>query len=368
MSKLKNPPVPFLDLSAQFAGLRDEWLHSIAEIGSRGSFILGPNVSSFEQEFAEFTGTGAAVALANGTDALVLSLKALGIGNGDEVITTPYTFFATAEAINHVGATPVFADIRLDDFNIDPDKVRAAITDRTRAIIPVHLFGCPADMNALLELARDHHLQIIEDCAQACGATSNGKRVGSLGTMGTFSFYPTKILACYGDGGMVTTDDPVLIERLRKLRNHGAIGSFIHDEVAYNSRLDEVQAALLRLKLTAVEASIAARRRVAAMYEDFFAGADVTTPGGAGHVYNLYTIRSRHRDRIRRHLEEARIGFSVCYPQPLHLQPVYQYLGYKPGDLPQSETAATESISLPVFPEMLPEQVEIVSEVLKAAL
>jgi len=186
--------------------------------------------------------------------------------------------------------------------------------------------------------------------------------------MGTFSFYPTKILGCYGDGGMVTTDDPGLVERLRKLRNHGATASFIHDEVAYNSRLDEIQAALLRIKLRAIEESISGRRRVAALYDEHFAGTGVITPGGSDHVFNLYTIRTRHRDRIRQHLAEARIGFSVCYPQPLHLQPVYEYLGYEVGDLPQSEAAAKECISLPVFPDMRPEQVEIVSEVLKKAL
>lgn len=371
MSKLKNPPVPFLSLSPQFARLRQEWLHSIEEVGATGSFVLGPNVSMFEAEFADFVGTENAIALANGTDALILSLRALNIGVGDEVITTPYTFFASAEAINHVGATPVFVDIDPQSFNIDPAKAERAVTGRTKAILPVHIFGCPADVNALDQLAQSRNLSIIEDCAQACGAKVGEKRVGALGSIGTFSFYPTKILGCYGDGGMVTTNDVELVTRIHKLRNHCAVQPFVHDAIGYNSRLDEIQAALLRIKLRDVEEVIANRRALAAIYASYFADSCVVTPvepGDVTHVFNLYTVRVPRRDLVKQRLEEARIGFSVCYPQPLHLQPVYQYLNYRLGDLPQAELAAEQCISLPIYPDMLPEQVEIVCEVVKSAL
>ena len=371
MSKLKNPPVPFLSLSAQYKRLRREWLDSIEAVGAKGSFVLGPNVSAFEAEFAEYIGTKSAVALANGTDALILSLRALDIGAGDEVITTPYTFFASAEAINHVGAKPVFVDIEPNSFNIDPEAVEPVITAKTKAVLPVHIFGCPVEMGVLNQLAQSRGLSVIEDCAQACGARVGSGRVGSFGAIGTFSFYPTKILGCYGDGGMVTTDNPALVAKFNKLRNHCAVQPFIHDAIGYNSRLDEIQAALLRIKLKDIEQVIAKRRSLAAMYADHFVDTAVVAPGeptGVTHAFNLYTVRVPQRDRVKKRLEEARIGFSVCYPQPLHLQPVYKYLGYQPGELPQSELAAEQCISLPIYPDMLPEQVEIVCEVVKSAL
>jgi dTDP-4-amino-4,6-dideoxygalactose transaminase len=358
--------VPFLDLCAQFRSLEKEWLASIQDIGATGAFVLGPNVSEFEQEFAQYTGTSRAVALANGTDALVLSLRALNIGPGDEVITTPYTFFASAEAINMVGATPVFVDIEPVSFNLDLHRIEPAISSRTRAILPVHIFGHPAHMGMLQDLADSLDVKIIEDCAQAFGALHDGKRVGSFGATGTFSFYPTKVLGCYGDGGMVTTDDAELEQRLRKLQNHGAVAPFIHDEIGFNSRLDEIQASLLRIKLAAVGEAIAARQQVAAWYTERFAGTDAITPGNpphGRHAFNLYTIRVPDRDRVRQRLADARIGFSVCYPQPLHLQPVYRSLNYKTGDLPQSELAARHCISLPIYPGMEPEQVDRVCEV-----
>ena len=369
MSNLKNPPVPFLDLAPQFERLADEWIGSIKSTGASGQFILGPNVAEFEREFAEFVGTEHAVALGNGTDALVLSLRALGVGPGDEVITTPYTFFASAEAIDHVGATPVFVDIRLHDFNLDPGAVDSAISPRTRAVLPVHIFGAPVDLAAIRAACGERSIEIIEDCAQACGATLGSDRVGSLGRTGTFSFYPTKVLGCFGDGGMVTTDSSAVAESLRKLRNHGATAPFVHDEIGYNSRLDEIQAALLRIKLREIEHSIEGRRRVAAHYEQVFADTEVITPGHVdGHVFNSYTVRVPNRDRVKEHLAKARIGHSLFYPKPLHLQEVYARLGYSPGQLPQSERASRECISLPIFPDMRPEQVEIVGEVLKDAL
>ncbi len=368
---MSGPTVPFLDLVAQFDDLREEWLGAIQCTGAAGTFVLGPNVTQFEREFAAYTGTSRAVALANGTDALVLSLRALNIGPGDEVITTPYTFFASSEAVNVVGATPVFVDIESSSFNLNPARIEAAVTNRTRALLPVHLFGHPADMAQMRSMADAHGLDIIEDCAQACGAEWGGEKVGSLGIAGTFSFYPTKILGCYGDGGMVTTNDADLETRLRKLRNHGAVEPFIHDEIAYNSRLDEIQASLLRIKLATVEQAIQARRQVAKWYTERFAGTDAVTPAqpaGGRHVFNLFTIRVPGRDRVKQRLADARIGFSVCYPQPLHLQPVYRDLGYKRGALPESELAAAECISLPIFPGMREAQVARVCEVVTTAI
>ena len=371
MSAMKPTPVPFLDLSAQFARLEAEWLDSIRATGAAGSFILGPNVQAFERELADYVGVEHAVALANGTDALLLSLRALGVGPGDEVITTPYTFFATAEVISLVGARPVFVDIDDRCFNIDAAQIEAAVTSRTKAIMPVHLFGCPADMEGIGEVAAAHGLRIIEDCAQAFGATLSGRRVGSLGDTGCFSFYPTKVLGCYGDGGMLTTNDGALAEKVRQLRNHGAYAGFMHDAIGYNSRLDEVQAALLRIKLRSIEQDIAGRVRVASAYHSMFSDPRVVRPGappGARHVFNLYTVRVPARDRVRDALQSAKIGCSTCYPLPLHLQKVYSDLGYQPGDLPVCEQAARECLSVPMFPEMSAEQVGIVCRVVRGAL
>ena len=363
-------PIPFLDLSEQFKDLESEWLSSIKRIGASGAFVLGPNVSAFEEEFARFVGTRFAVALANGTDALLLSLRAMDIGPGDEVITTPYTFFASAEAVNMVGARPVFIDIEADSFNLDPRKVESVISPRTRAILPVHIFGHPARVLELKQIADDLGISVIEDCAQAFGAKVGDTCVGAVGVTGTFSFYPTKILGCYGDGGMVTTNDDDLDRKLRRLRNHCALRPFVHDGIGFNSRLDEIQAALLRIKLRDVNAAIASRRQIAAWYSDEFANTAVVAPSsqpGCQHVYNLYTVRLPNRDRVAQALKDTSIGYSICYPQPLHLQPVYQEMNYKPGSLPVSERAASECISLPIFPGMSKSQVERVCEVVKQA-
>ncbi len=370
MSEL-DAPVPMLDLSSQFESLAPEWLASIRETGAAGSFILGPNVRAFEEEAARFTGVRHAVGVANGTDALLLSLRALEIGPGDEVITTPWTFFASAEVISLVGATPVFVDIDADSFNLDVHQVEAAITGKTRAIMPVHIFGNPVDMTTVQALAQRHGLEIIEDCAQAFGASWGGGRVGSFGAAGCYSFYPTKVLGGYGDGGLVTTNSDELVEKLRRLRNHGATAPFMHDTLGYNSRLDEIQAALLRIKLRDVNAIFAARRQVAAAYDAGLADLEVITPPrpqGGEHVFNLYTIRSDRRDQIRAALTEARIGSAICYPLPLHLQDVYASLGHRPGDLPVCERLADEVLSLPIYPEMTEAQVARVCEVVRAAL
>jgi len=359
-------PVPFLDLSGEYQALEAEWFALIRECGQSGAFILGKNVTALEQEFARYVGAQHAVAVANGTDALVLSLRALDIGPGDEVITTPFTFFATAEAVTIVGATPVFVDIDAASFNLDPAQIAARITPRTRAIIPVHLYGNPAAMPAIQVIAQQHKLAVIEDCAQAFGAQSGTQRVGSLGETGCFSFYPTKVLGCYGDGGMITTHSAETADKLRRLRNHGAVQPFVHHDVGYNSRLDEIQAALLRLKLKRVDAALAGRQRVASAYDEGLRQSGLALPlrpRDGRHAFNLYTVRSPERDRLRQRLTEAKVASSVCYPVPLHLQQVYAGLGYRAGDLPRVEAAAQEVLSLPIFPDMSDAMIRRVCEV-----
>ncbi len=367
----KTQPVPFLDLTTQYKRLEAEWLDAIRETGARGSFILGPHTQAFEKEFAEYVGVKHAIAVANGTDSLFLSLRALGVGPGDEVITTPFTFFASAETIDMVGATPVFADILADGFCLDPVSVRAKITARTKAIVPVHIFGYPSEMGEIMEIAKKHKLTVVEDCAQSFGALHNGKIVGSIGDTGSFSFYPTKVLGCYGDGGMVTTNSDAINEHIRRLRNHGAVKPFIHIEIGTNSRLDEVQAAALRIKLRHIKDDIAGRQKVAAEYTKRLAGSPVKAPplpANGTHVFNLYTVRLPKRDTVRQALTDAQIGTSQCYPQGLHLQEVYKHLGYKPGSLPVCEHACTEALSLPIYPGMPLEHVERVCEVLLQAV
>lgn len=362
-----NKPVPFLNLTDEFATLEKEWLQDISETGHRGSFILGPNVQAFEQEFADAVGVRHAVSVANGTDALILSLRALGIGPGDEVITSPFTFFASSEAIDVVGATPVFADIEKGSFCLDPDSVEQYITDKTRAIIPVHIFGQAVRMDRIRTIADKHGLKIVEDCAQAYGARFNGAMVGSMGDTGSFSFYPTKVLGGYGDGGMITTNSSDIDDHLRRLRNHGATAPFTHSEVGYNSRLDEIQAALLRRKLRTIGTAIEGRRKVAATYNRLLQAADLMVPPVAEpehHVFNLYTIRINDRDAVRARLTGKQIATSLCYPQGLHLQKVYASLNYRAGSLPVTEQACTEALSLPIYPGMPESDIETVCEAL----
>lgn len=372
MNPAVTQPVPFLDLGGQYRELEAEWLAAIRETGARGSFVLGPHVQAFEKEFAEYVGVKHAIGVANGTDSLFLSLRALGVGPGDEVITTPFTFFASAETIDMAGATPVFADILPDSFCLDPASVRAKITARTKAILPVHLFGHPVEMGEIREIAKKHKLAVVEDCAQAFGATHGDKVVGAMGDTGSFSFYPTKVLGCYGDGGMITTNRDDLNEHIRRLRNHGAAKPFIHVEIGMNSRLDEIQAALLRLKLKRIQTDIAGRQQVAAEYTRRLAGSAVRCPPlpkNGTHVFNLYTVRiPKQRDAVRQKLTDASIGTSQCYPQGLHLQGVYKKLGYQSGGLPVCEHATTETLSLPIYPGMPREHIERVCEVLLAAV
>lgn len=359
--------VPFLDLTAEFSALEADWLAKIRAAGTKGAFILGPEVTAFEREVASYLGVKHAIGVANGTDSLVLSLRALDIGPGHEVITTPYSFFASSEAISLVGATPVFVDIKEDSFTIDPAAIAAKITPRTRAILPVHIFGHAADMTAITNIARQHNLAIIEDCAQAFGAKSADRFVGTIGDCGSFSFYPTKVLGCYGDGGMVTTNSDEVNDRIRRLRNHGASKQYLHAELGYNSRLDEIQAALLRLKLKRVAGDIEGRRRVAGIYTRRLAGSVVKAPVATNpmaHVYNAYTVRVPHRDAVRDTLTAAKLPSALYYPLGLHLQEANRSLGYQPGSMPVCERVTAENLSLPIYPTMHESHVDRVCNVI----
>ncbi len=353
------PPVPFIDLSAQHQPIADELLAAVSRVLENGQFILGEEVAALEADIASFCDSRYAISCASGTDALVLSLMSLGIGPGDEVITSPFTFFATAGAIHRVGATPVFVDIESDGFNICPELAAAAITENTRAIIPVHLFGQTADMEPLWRLAVLHDIPLIEDACQAIGARYQGRQAGVLGTMGCFSFFPTKNLGGAGDGGIITLDDKELATRLTHLRVHGDVGGYNHVAVGFNSRLDALQAAILRIKLTRLEEWNDQRIESAAHYDRLIdaqgLGDWITRPAVDDtfrHVYNQYTIRvpAFERDKILGSLRDDGIGCALYYPTPLHLQPCFESLGYSIGSLPHAEAAAAEVISLPIAP------------------
>jgi dTDP-4-amino-4,6-dideoxygalactose transaminase len=351
--------IPVVDLKAQYAAIKPEVDAAIQRVLEHTQFIQGPEVRAFEEAFARFVGAEAAIGVASGTAALHLALLACGIGPGDEVITTPFTFYATAEAINQAGATPVFVDIAPDTYNLDPAKIAAAITPRTRAIVPVHLYGQAADMDAILTIARGHGLRAIEDAAQAHAAEHRGRRCGSMGDLACFSFYPSKNLGCYGDGGMVTGSDPALLARVRRLRDHGRVGKYEHVELGWGSRLDALQAAILNAKLPYLEQWTERRRAAAAYYNDLLSGAEVVTPSERPydrHVYYCYVIRSPQRDALAAHLAEQGIDTVVHYPIPMHLQPAYRELGLGPGTFPVAEAAAQQVLSLPMFPEITPEQ------------
>ena len=356
--------IPVVDLKAQYAAIKPDVDAAIQRVVESTGFIMGPEVRSFEEAFARFVGAEAAIGVASGTAALHLALLACGIGPGDEVITTPFTFYATAEAINQVGATPVFVDIAPDTYNLDPAKIEAAITPRTRAIVPVHLYGQSADMDEILAIARRHGLRVIEDAAQAHAAEHHGRRCGSLGDLACFSFYPSKNLGCYGDGGMVTGSDPALLARIRRLRDHGRVGKYEHVELGWGSRLDALQAAILGAKLPHLEEWTEQRRAAAARYNDLLAGVEVVTPVERPynrHVYHCYVIRTPRRDGLAAHLAEQGIDTIVHYPIPLHLQPAYRAMGLGPGTFPVAEAAAQQVLSLPMFPEITPEQQERVA-------
>ena len=355
--------IPILDLKVQYDALRDEIAEAINRVLESSQFVLGPDVAALEREVAAFCDCAHGVGVASGTDALRLSLAALDIGAGDEVITTPFTFVATANTISHSGATPVFVDIEADTFNIDPAAVAAAVTPRTKAIVPVHLYGQPADMDAIMAIARQHNLSVIEDAAQAIGADYKGQRAGSIGTVGCLSFYPTKNLGAYGDAGMVVTNDAAVADRLDLLRRQGGKDRYFHQELGFNSRLDSLQAAVLRVKLRYLAGWQEARQEVAARYDALLAasGAPVTTPvvrPGVRHVYHQYTLRAPRRDELLAFLNSRGIGAIIYYPLPLHLQGLYATLGMGEGSLPVAEQAGREVLSLPMYPELTAAQQE----------
>ena len=354
--------VPFFDLNRQNIALRLELDQAVAAVITSGKFILGETVAEFERQAAAYCGTAHAIGVASGTDALHLALKAVGVKAGDEVITTPFTFVATADAIAYCDAIPVFVDIEPNTFNIDPAKIEQAITSKTKAIIPVHLYGQSCDMDKIMALAKKHNLAVVEDCAQAIGAKLAGKKVGSIGNIGCFSFFPTKNLGCFGDGGLVTTNDSRLADELRVLRGHGSRKTYHYDLIGFNSRLDALQAAVLTVKLPQLDKYLALRGRNAAIYRQRLAGLPgVTLPGELPlslHTYNQFTIRAKDRDQLIDHLKAKGVGAAVYYPLSLHLQNAFADLGYKPGSLPQSELAQSEVLSLPIFPELTEAEVE----------
>ena len=352
-------PVPLLDLKQQTRLLEPRITAAIREVLDSGAFILGPAVERLEERMARYCDSRFAVAVASGTDALRLTLTALGIGPGDEVITTPFSFVATASTIVRCGATPVFADIDPDSYNLDPGRIESAVTSRTRAILPVHLYGRPADMDPIRDLAAARGLQVIEDCAQAVGARYGGARVGSLGDAGCFSFFPTKNLGAFGDAGMIVTGSAGLHERLVLLRNQGARRKHRADVLGFNSRMDTLQAAILQVKLDSLEDWNSQRRAIARRYDRWLEEAPVKTPPESRrgrHVYNVYTLRAPRRDQLAGRLASRGIGNAVYYPVPLHLQRAFSSLGHTSGSLPGSETACREVISLPIFPELTREQ------------
>lgn len=367
--------VPLLDLRAQYAGIRDEVLSAVREVLESQQFILGPGVTAFEDEMAEYCGTKRAVGVSSGTDAILVALMALGVGPGDEVITAPYTFFATAGCISRLGARPVFVDIRPDTFNIDETAVAGALSERTKAIVPVHLFGRCAEMDPIREAAGD--IPVVEDAAQAIGSEYKGRRAGAMGSLGCLSFFPSKNLGGAGDGGMVTTDDVELADKLRSLRNHGSKEKYRHELVGGNFRLDALQAAVLAVKLRHLDEWSAKRKANADRYRKLFAEAalapkivELPEEGPHRHTYNQFVIRvpPETRDRLRAVLKEQGIGHEVYYPLPLHLQECFRHLGYKEGDFPAAEAAARETLALPIYPELGDEQAAFVVDTIRGCL
>jgi dTDP-4-amino-4,6-dideoxygalactose transaminase len=363
--------IPMVDLKIQYESMKDEINSAVMNVIQSTAFILGPQGKALEQSIAAYHGVKYAVGVASGTDALHLALRAADIGPGDEVITTPFTFIATGEAISYLGARPVFVDIKPDTFNMDVAQIEARITKRTKAVLPVHLYGQSADMDPLMAIAGQHKLKVIEDCAQSFGAEYRGKKTGVFGDFGCFSFFPSKNLGCYGDGGMVITDDPKFAERLNSLRNHGSKIRYYHDEIGYNSRLDEVQAAVLNVKFKRIDTYNANRRKNAALYKKYLSVPGIQPPvesGDSTHVYHQYTIRIKDRDAVKKRLDDATMSSMIYYPVPLHLQAAYKDLGMKSGSLPVSERAAQEVLSLPMYPELTEEQIKTVADAVKKAL
>ena len=363
--------IPFVDLPAQFRALKPEIDAAVAKVFENAQFILGPAVAAFERDFAGFCQTSEAIGVNSGTSALHLSLLAAGVGPGDEVITVPFTFVATVAAIEYAGATPVLVDVEPEFLTMDPAKLEAAITPRTKAIIPVHLFGQPADMDPIMAIARQHNLVVIEDACQAHGSEYKGKRCGSIGQIGCFSFYPGKNLGAYGEGGAVVTSDPDVAKKIRLLRAWGEEVRYEHKYRAFNYRMDGVQGAILGVKLRHLEAWTEARRRNAAEYGRQLGDTSVTLPRerqDVRHVYHLYVVRLQQRDSWRARLNDAGVQTGVHYPIPVHLQPAYRDLGYSAGDFPVCEHASREVLSLPMFPELTAAQIGEVASALRTSV
>ncbi|MGB8476670.1 MAG: DegT/DnrJ/EryC1/StrS family aminotransferase [Candidatus Acidiferrum sp.] len=358
--------VPQLDLAAQYAAIGGEVRAAIEKVLASQQFILGREGAALESEIAQLCGAEHGIGVASGTDALILALRACDVHAGDEVVIPPFTFVATATAVNAIGAKPVFADIRPDTYNIDPSDLARRVTQKTKAIIAVHLYGLSADMDPLLRFARERNLRVIEDNAQSIGATYKGRRTGSMSDAACLSFYPTKNLGAYGDAGMIVTNSREMAARLRTLRNHGQSAKYVSNEAGWNSRLDEIQAAILRVKLRHLPEWQRARQAHAAAYSKLLLGipgiAPPLVPEGYEHVFHQYTIRVEQRDALQQALSARNIGSAVYYPVPLHLQPLYASLGHKAGDFPHAEHAAKEVISLPMFPELRHEQITRVAE------
>ncbi len=363
--------VPFLDLKRQYSSIKDEIDQAVFNVLDHAKFIMGPEVKAFEEQVAKYCGAKFAIGVASGTDALLLSLRACGVEPTDEVITTGFSFFATAGVITRLGAIPVYVDIDPDTYNIDPQLIEKKITPKTKAIMPVHLYGQCADMDSISEIAKKHNLKVVEDAAQAIGAKYKGKKAGTLSDFGCFSFFPSKNLGAAGDGGMVVTNDPEMAELLRMLRVHGAKPKYYHSIVGYNSRLDTLQAAILSVKLKYLDEWTKKRREHAEIYNAAFKDSDIITPKEEDfnyHIYHQYTIAVKNRDRLREVLKEKQIGHDVYYPVPLHLQECYKSLGYKEGDLPVIERKGEEVISIPIYPELTKEEQNFVIETINRAV
>jgi dTDP-4-amino-4,6-dideoxygalactose transaminase len=359
--------IQMVDLKRQYLDIKAEIDDAVREVLDGAQFILGPNVARLEREVADYHGVSNAIGVANGTDALLLALQACGIDRGDEVITTPFTFIATAEVIAQLGAIPIFVDIDPATFNMDVRKIEEKITEKTRALMPVHLFGHPADMDVICELGRKFNLRIIEDCAQAFGAEYKGKKVGTFGDCGCFSFFPSKNLACYGDGGMVITSDENAAERIRMLRNHGSKVKYYHTALGYNSRLDEIQAAIVRVKLKRIDVFNDMRRHNAELYRTGITRDDIALPvemPDCMHVYHQFTLKSALRDTVAEKLRENDIASAIYYPVPLHRQDVFDRLDKGSDDLKISEDCARTVISLPMFPELTEAEIKQICEVI----
>jgi len=372
VTTISEKQIPLLDLKAQHKTIREEVLAELVRVVDSQRFILGEEVKKFEAEIAAYCGTKFAVGCASGSDGLILALMAIEIGPGDEVLTTPYTFFATAGAISRVGAVPVFVDVEEDTFNLDAGQMADVLAahPKIRAIMPVHLFGACADMDPILKMAGERGIPVIEDAAQAIGAEYKGRRAGSIGRIGAFSFFPSKNLGGYGDGGMVTTDDASLADRLAALRVHGRTGKYFHQWIGVNSRLDALQAAVLAVKFRYLDVWTAGRQKNADRYRAKLASVDIILPQPSDyqtrHVYNQFVVRSSRRDELQTHLKNAGIGSEVYYPLPLHLQPCYADLGHGKGDFPVSERLAEESLALPIHSEIAAEDIDYISDAIRS--